>query len=86
MPFSGVCGAVQNLLKIYWRKYETNPRWSEPIWTSRTFLVPDKRLTTIGNTFSRQVTSTIVKKELLSDLQDFFDEDTEDYYYQNGTP
>jgi chaperone BCS1 len=28
----------------------------------------------------------IVKQELLSDLQDFFNEDTEDYYYQNGTP
>jgi chaperone BCS1 len=26
------------------------------------------------------------KQELLSDLQEFLDEDTEDYYYQNGTP
>jgi hypothetical protein len=28
----------------------------------------------------------IDKQELMSDLQAFFDEDTEDYYYQNGTP
>jgi chaperone BCS1 len=27
----------------------------------------------------------LVKQQLLTDLQDFFAEDTEDYYYQNGT-
>lgn len=28
----------------------------------------------------------ITKQELVSDLQDFFDEATEEFYYQNGTP
>jgi len=28
----------------------------------------------------------LVKQELVADLQDFFDEDTEDYYHQNGIP
>lgn len=28
----------------------------------------------------------LAKQQLLTDLQDFLDDDTEDYYYQNGTP
>jgi chaperone BCS1 len=41
--------------------------------------------------YRRRLLSTVdldpqSKQELLSDLQEFLDEDTENYYYQNGTP